>query len=197
MEKDDFLKVCMSDPALVSGPMPIDLFNKSYCIVCSQLACARSRANTMAFSDRAQNWKKNLFDNPPRADDNDPRYANIRAKKFLDLHKEASEAGPGAARYEVQVPTDISTESQLPQTPVYSQTPVTPPVSPPEAPELEPPGPIIPPPNPNPPAKPVFDLNNTPFQQGTIISSKPEKEIIIEPGASFTFGSDDQQADKK
>jgi len=196
MEKDDFLKICLSDPALVKNTVPLDMFTKSYCIVCSQSACARSWANNASFSNRVANWRKNLFDEVPRVADDDPRFDTIRAKKFLTIVRDnVPEVNTGpSSRYEVQTPTMVSTETQLPQTPVYSQAPVIQPAPV----ESETPVEVIPAPITHPePQKPDFDLNNTPFQQGTIISTKPkEKEIFLDPGSTFTFGSD-EQTDKK
>lgn len=89
---NDFLKECMQDPALVKGPMPIDEFNKQVCMQCINSECARSRMVGMSTFVRAQNWKRDLFDNVPRAREDDPRYASIRALRFIspNMHQSIS-----------------------------------------------------------------------------------------------------------
>src|SRR5271157_4373925 len=80
----DFLKECMTDPALVPrGPVPINEFNRVYCLRCGRAECSRSAGSNLAFTNRALNWKHDLFEAPPRADENDPMFADIRAKKFI------------------------------------------------------------------------------------------------------------------
>src|SRR5690348_6277675 len=81
----DFLKECMSDPALVTSPVPIDEFQRNYCIVCANRECARSSANNLAFDRRVANWESTLFTNAPRAKDDDPNFVRIRSKNFAPV----------------------------------------------------------------------------------------------------------------
>lgn len=192
----DYLRECMSDPALVQGPTPIDEFSKAFCIRCIQKDCTRARLNGSLFARRAETWKVNLFDSPPRAKDDDPRYQTIRAKKFLQTANEVVELRQGGVNYEVQTrempdlpaalrkeppaaPAETTPEPETPEPTVQTQ------IAPPD---LDPPAP--PPP---PPAQPVHDASfqNTPFEQGTVLPGGQPQEKVTEVGGSFTFGLDE------
>jgi len=80
---EDYLRECMQDPALVKGPIPIDEFSKQICLQCVNSSCARSRMMGMSTYVRAQNWKRDLFDQVPRAREDDPKYSQIRSKNFI------------------------------------------------------------------------------------------------------------------
>lgn len=194
----DYLRECMSDPALVQGPTPIDEFGKAFCIRCIQKDCTRARLNSSLFARRAETWKENLFDNPPRAKDNDPRYQDIRAKRFLQTAQEVIELRRGGVNYEVQT-------REMPDLPAALRKEPTPPAEPPLEPaplpvtpvqtqaaplDLDPPAP---PPAPPPPAPPAHSapFHNTPFEQGTVLPGGKPAEKITEVGGSFTFGSDE------
>lgn len=68
--KADFLQECMSDFKNV----PIDAFNREYCVLCSNRECTRSWGNISRFDNRVKNWRKVLFEDVPRV--NDPSIAN-------------------------------------------------------------------------------------------------------------------------
>jgi len=186
--KLDFLRECMSDPALVQRPIPIDQFGKAFCIVCAYKPCVRSRANTMLFTERVANWEDRMFRKVPRAPENDERYAQIRGKRFLTVEE------PLIVNTD---PESVPTVEQPPEAPVHS-TPPQP---------TKPPIQIIPVP---PAAAPLVmtqqsppvaaphqgepTLNNTPFQGGIVLPGKPEdkkEDQFVEPGSTFTFGEDE------
>ncbi len=182
--KSDYLKECMTDPALVSGTVPIDQFCQTFCVVCSYKPCTRSRANHMLFTERVANWRPRMFTEVPRAADDDENFARIRAKNFQSVGE----------------PLIVNTQpepSPVPEKPAeaplhfISMTPTEP--------VLE----AAPAPAPPPPAMthPVVatqqepSLNNTPFQGGIILPGKPvdkKEDKFLEPGATFTFGEDDK-----
>jgi hypothetical protein len=191
--KQDFLKECMTETGSI-GRIPIDQFNLQMCRVCAQRLCSRSALNESSFDKRAKNWKIVLFDQVPRATDDDPRYERIRAKNFLSFQPKDSMPNPSPRAYEVMettnVPVAIPPEPKsipivnagiiqiplppLPATPsaVPIQTVIEPQPQSPKVTEMSP------------------DLGNTPFSQGTIL--KPvEEDVVIQPGGSFTFGSDE------
>src|SRR5271156_5711688 len=97
MSKVDFLRECMTDPALVSGPVPHNEFMEHVCRRCDNKECSLSVANSLSFTKRATNWKKDLFLEVPRADDNDPLYAAIRQKNFALID--------GSRTPEIHIPT--------------------------------------------------------------------------------------------
>ena len=191
----DFLKECMSDV----GQGPIDIFQKAFCSVCANRDCSRSTSSSLSFDKRVSNWKDDLFDNVPRADESDPNFARIRAKRFISINNDP----PGISNV---VPVIIETQknnistqmeanmvndrlvvqmdtTQVEPDPVVQSVPVQPvPVQP---------VPVQPVPVPVQPQ----NQSNTTFVQGTTIPGfkKEEKiDVVIEPGASFTFGGSDE-----
>lgn len=198
----DYLRECMSDPALVQGPTPIDEFSKAFCIRCIQKDCTRARLNGSLFARRAETWKKNLFDSPPRASDDDPRYQAIRAKKFLQTVNDVIELRQGGVNYEVQTREMPDIPAALRKAPVVA-TPEPAPSPDPPAPDpprlhiptfeqAPPPAPPAPPPQAAPPPA-VHDapFQNTPFEQGTVLPGGQPQEKVTEVGGTFTFGSDE------
>jgi hypothetical protein len=181
--KSDYLKDCMSEV----GNIPLDQFNLIFCRRCGNQECTRSRLNN-SFQTRVQTWEDRLFKSPPRADDDDPRFSNIRAKKFLPV---------GRQSYEIHTTQNIpiiplKEETSKPPAPI--QPPAPTPVQPP--PVQPPPTQSQPKPQPKPPPTPVApppvsppNIGNTEFNQGTMIGGQTEK--ILEPGGTFTFGDDE------
>ena len=172
----DFLQVCMTDPALVQGQMPIDTFTKVCCLRCIQVDCSRSRMNESSMRIRSLNWKKDLFDEVPRASVNDSRFANMATKKFVPGRESISDPV-----YEIQSPVEekepLVEEELIKTSEVVSKTEkieeseklITKPVE----------------------AKLVENrIANTTFQQGTVLPGK-QKDVILESGASYTFDSED------
>jgi hypothetical protein len=187
-DKTDFLKECMSDPALVSQPIPIDQFSRSFCVVCGYKPCVRSAASGMIFTERVANWKSRMFTDVPRASDNDPNYARIRAKNFQNLNE------PLVVNVQPEVPL-VHSEPSGP--PVHSTPPepTEPPVqvvqTPPAVPPLVMTHPV-PPPGAQQQGEPT--LTNTPFQSGMVLPGKPvdkKEDKFVEPGAIITFGEDE------
>ena len=191
MSKPDFLKECISDPALVEPgqPVPLDAFTKAYCVRCDNRQCARAGSNNMLFDRRVQNWQRDLFVSPPRADEADPRFAQIRAKNFA----------PSGTRLDVPgSPNFVTVAAQPP-------APAPPPADPPASPEPASPEPAAvqsPPEAPSaavPPATipAVYSRTgqgNTPFQQGAVLPGAPAeapRESVVQPGGTFTFGDDE------
>lgn len=76
--RKDYLSECMSEV----GVVPLDVFNKEFCLVCANAECSRSRANNSLFQLRATNWEKDLFLNVPRLKDSDPLAVEIRSKWY-------------------------------------------------------------------------------------------------------------------
>lgn len=177
--KNDFLKECMSDPALVKpgASVPIDDFNKSYCIVCANRECTRSISNNMAFDKRVQNWQNDLFINPPRASDDDPKFVNIRNKNFAPAgHRIEIPGSPNfisvQSKAQVESPPRIETlDNAVIQIPSrFSPQPVNESAS--ENRQA---------------VQAVQD--NTNFSQGVILpgKDKEKKENVDQPGSTFTF----------
>ncbi len=80
----DFLKECMGD---MGNKIPIDEFNKGFCIRCNNSSCTRSKTKGFKFVERANNWKSMYFDDVKRANEKDPKYEEIRSKKFISIPK--------------------------------------------------------------------------------------------------------------
>ena len=165
--KIDYLKDCMSDPALISHPLPIDQFSRSFCMVCSQKACSRSRANTMIFTERVATWRSRLFTNVPRASDDDPNYAIVKAKIFKNVDE----------------PISITTEAPI-ETPIHfiseqikqiDNTTTTAPTPTPTTPTVE-----------------IHNaqIDNIPFKGNVILPGKPidnKIDVPLNPNNTFTF----------
>lgn len=194
MTKSDFLKECISDVSSALGRVvPINDFNQAFCIVCINKECARSRSNNLLFEQRAINWQTTLFRDIPRASENDPRYADIRSKKFEPISPELNIAAPPEPD---NIPENTFDKTKIIQQKMgieFKSEEPEPESEPEPTPELELDKPTPPPvpvkPDPPPPTQP--DTGNTPFTQGTMLSGK-KKEIVLEPGQSYTFGSDDE-----
>ena len=204
----DFLRECMSDPALVQGQVPIDEFNKAYCVRCVQKECARAGLNGSLLARRAATWHTSLFEKPPRAADDDPRYQSIRAKKFLQTSSDVVELRNNGVNYEVQTrempealrknPPEPPAFDPLPPppAPVWASEPAPPAPPAPEPvkaapPVLDAPSPPEPVPDAPPPPRPVdAPPQNTPFEQGMILPGGSD-EKTVEVGGSYVFGSDD------
>lgn len=163
----------------------MDAFNMAWCRVCARRECTRAGLNNSVFDQRARNWKDTLFRKVPRAEDGDPRYANIRAKKFLPLVSAA----------EIRTPPNPISEP-VPQADPDEEAPDTDPN--PEAP-VEP-APVEPPPEPTGPLPEtsVFPVN-TPFQQGSMIGGREPPPPVPPPAApdgvlgedsTYTFDDD-------
>ena len=189
----DFLRECMSDPALVQSQVPIDEFCKAYCVRCVQKECARAGLNSSLLARRAVTWKTNLFDNPPRAEENDPKYQSIRAKKFLQTTHEVVELRNNGVNYEVQThEMPEALRKNTPEAPTLGPPPpvfaAPPPPAPVQAPpELEEPAQAAP--SAPEPRRVDAPPQNTPFEQGTILPGG-SNEKTVEVGGSYVFGDE-------
>lgn len=184
-QKPDYLKDCMSD---VPG-VPIDDFNRSWCVVCTNSGCSRSSANGLAFTRRAENWKEDLFLNVRRAPEDDPKYASIRAKAFIvptpsyEVSSQTSSPTPGPKWFtpvtveEEDLPPDTDPAPEPSAQTSDLQVPAEPPPQAPRAPQ----------------PLPVIGSSNTPFSQGTVLTGAlPVKtEVVMQPGQTYTFGEDE------
>jgi hypothetical protein len=165
----DYLRECISDPALVKGPMPIDEFNKCYCVRCIRTDCTRSTGNNLGFMRRVKNWRHDLFEAPPRAADNDPSFNTIRAKQFIQVSEHSNS--------NVYIPTFVSIEASPKQT--------EPELIQPKIPEsTKQPEQTL--------STPTITQINTPFIQGTILYDEQKipqtpQNIELNPGGTFTF----------
>ena len=77
-ERRDFLPVCNDQGT------PLVDFQAMFCVRCVQPECSRSRAGGL-FEERVSTWQERLFRNPPRMSKDDPLYAAISAKRFLEI----------------------------------------------------------------------------------------------------------------
>lgn len=184
--KSDFLRECLSDV----GQMPLDVFSKRFCLVCSNSECIRSRAHQSPFTYRAENWKKDLFDSVPRAQEDDPNYSNIRSKKFLPLYDpnppsiilnpvQDPQSNPAGLQWQEE---QSETDSDIQASSIIQNVLETQP---------EPQKILV-----NTP-RVVLPVQNTPFTQGLIIPGGPSKSAkqndnVTEPGQSYSFGGDDE-----
>ncbi len=167
----------MNDPALVKGMVPLDEFNKAYCVRCQQRGCERAGMNSSLIAVRARTWKERLFERVPRADNDDPEYDRIRAKRFLP-------AG-GQGTYEIRAEkVDAPSQKAEPQSelwipgltqPAEAQTVAPSPASPtaPGGRGLTSSSPL-----------------NTPFEQGTVLPCEEERKVEV--GGTYVFGSDER-----
>lgn len=165
MSTSDFLRDCMTDPALVpKGPIPIDDFTKVYCLRCSVKECSRSVSSNFIFTNRVMNWKRDLFDAPPRATDNDPVFAEIRTKRFIQIPVQIEQIIPEESKkqksLDIKIIEEQSESIHKPQdiTQISSKK-----------------------------------LINTKFNQGLMVGNPIEstKEIItLESGGTFSFDSE-------
>ena len=183
----DYLKECMSDV----GQGPLDIFQKAFCSVCANRDCTRSAANGMAFDRRILNWKNDLFDSVPRADEADPKFDGIRSKKFLPIV-------PGSVNVSMWSPPAAEAPVEVPK-PLIHFAVESKPISIQEAPTEAAVVPQKAPSEPLPVAKPVqgaLNPGNTPFTQGTVLpgytAPKPTEDIILESGGTFTLGGEDE-----
>lgn len=173
--RSDFLKECMSDV----GQAPLDEFNRAFCVRCQNPECVRSGGNHSLFNKRVSGWREAMFDRVPRAADDDPRYAQIRAKRFLPIGEPRPHATVSTAK-----PPVISAEKMpAPRAPEPVPDPSVPEVGASvtvEEPQPQPqPQPVV-----RPAIRPATDVQNTPFIQGTVLKGG---DPVEKPGSTFTF----------
>ncbi len=164
----------MTDLKSSGVPLAIDEFSKVYCTRCIQSECSRSSKNDHLVN-RALNWKRDLFDNPPRALESDPTYDEFRSKRFISNTQE------NERRPVFQVGSFTPKETQIEFTEEFSLP--TEELNIIEVVKEEP--------------KLVIPVNKNPFKISTVQSpdSAPSteekvKESNVKPGGTFVFGSD-------
>lgn len=167
------------------GNVPLDQFQTAFCRVCGNRACSRSSLNNSIFDRRVRNWEKILFTEVPRASDDDPRYSNIRAKLFSPVGGHPYEVREAREPAYVAPPAgNVPNVQPVPASrPVPPQAPRPAPVAVPEPEGKAARGAEEPP---RPAAKPVPDVANTPFTQGSMVSGK-DKDVVLEPGGTYVL----------
>lgn len=159
--KNDFLKECLSEVSSKIGKMvPIDDFNKNFCVVCVNHECSRAASGKLKFENRVNNWESIYFTGVSRADNNDPKFEHIRMQKFVT---------PNSNIYVLDEPNIIVPEPILKPDPVPDPTPK---VVTPETPKV-----LVSPPQP-------VTQTNTQFNQGAMLT--PDK-TTVDPGQVFVF----------
>lgn len=78
-EKRDELKVCNDQG------VPLEDFKLAFCDRCLNQDCTRSIAGQSRFEQRVNTWYERLIEAPTKLDEADPRFNQIRAKRFIDV----------------------------------------------------------------------------------------------------------------
>jgi len=180
--RPDFLKECMSDV----GQAPLDEFNRVFCVRCQNPECVRSGGNHSLFKKRVTGWKEALFDQVPRASEDDPRYAKIRAKRFLPVGQPRPQVVVSTANLPV-IEASKMPKPRVPAPPAQEADPPAPHPEPAPAPATAPTTTAerpVPPPVPAPAPRQVGDMQNTPFVQGTVLKGA---DPVEKPGSTFVF----------
>lgn len=84
-ERRDYLAVCNDQGVALNE------FQQTVCVRCVQPECSRSRAGGL-FETRVSSWQERLFEKPARMTRDDPRYAAISAKHFMEIDVARSSA---------------------------------------------------------------------------------------------------------
>ena len=179
----DFLRECMQDPALVpNGPVPINDFTKVYCLRCSTKQCSRSAGSNFVFTNRVKNWKRDLFDAPPRAVETDAVFDAVRAKRFVQVSVKLEQS-----EIPQRTSSPIEVIEETPETPEIIET--TEPIT--SSFQSAKPEPSVPRVEQSIPRMPV----NTKFNQGSMVGNpapQPTAETIVESGGTFSFDDEDK-----
>jgi hypothetical protein len=78
-EKRDWLGTCNDQG------VPLEDFQRQFCARCLQPECTRSQHGQSQFDARVANWEDRFFHSVPQMDESDPRFQQIRAKRFLGI----------------------------------------------------------------------------------------------------------------
>lgn len=78
-DRRDELKAC-NDQGI-----PLEDFKLAFCDRCLNPECTRSVAGQSRFEQRVSTWYERLFKAPDRLNEADPRFTQIRAKRFIDV----------------------------------------------------------------------------------------------------------------
>lgn len=122
--KPDYLSICNEH-----GDDPT-AFKKVWCASCANKECANYGS---AMQRRAENWRKDLFENPPKMPESDPRLEVIRKKNFEGRPPsqwQTNEVPPKTANTTPATPTTINYElitanTEPPKTDAWSSEPKT------------------------------------------------------------------------
>lgn len=174
--KNDFLRECMAEV----GILPINEFTQAYCLRCVNQECSRSAGNQHLFVQRAENWKKRLFTEVIRANENDPQFAEVRSKLFVPKQPHLGSINMPTIQPE---PTEIINRSKPEPEPEPIEEAIL------EESLLEIPIESSPKSmNPKITPAPNIGIQNTPFQQGTMLGDAP---INIIPAGGTVFFEDE------
>lgn len=195
--KEDYLKECLSEvTSKLKKVVPMDDFQREFCVYCQNKECARSGASNMSFDRRAANWYRDLFQNIPRASENNEN--TLKVAKIWESSMEF--VGKPKVHVKVQDEPEIKQElkSEPKQEPIQEPETLQEPESvqinqePIEIPEqTKIPEPVkiteqiptlltV--------SKPIQSpiIRNTPFDKPEYIGEEP-KEKIIQVGGTYTF----------
>lgn len=187
--KRDYLKECMSD----AGNPPLDKFQIAWCVHCQNAECVRNGGKNFKFNKRVDSWKEDLFESPPRATEEDPRFNDIRLKRFVPVS--------GGKTYELR----SSREVPFISTPAVKEPEkvVTNPPSMPSRFQIDEGNPttedlviqepaLVAPVQSAPINSHVADLVNTKFTQGAVLPGEKQEsgDKVESPGSTFTFDND-------
>lgn len=79
IEKRDWLSECNDHK------IPLEDFHRQFCSRCVTPDCTRSQVGQSKFDSRVVSWEDRLFLQVPQMSPSDPRYEQIRGKKFLNI----------------------------------------------------------------------------------------------------------------
>jgi len=189
--KTDFLKECISDvSSKLHRMVPIDDFNRTFCVVCVNRDCARSKSNNLKFESRVNNWEDLYFNKVKRADNQDPQFESIRIKRFVSPEDRST-----YIIKEPELEPKPEPKTNLDPEPVLEpviQAPEKEP-QPMDVPELNVPKPKESIPDPIPQA--VDQVTNTPFVQGTMLPGS-KQATVLESSQVFVFDDDNEEQAK-
>jgi hypothetical protein len=195
MNRRDLLSEC-AQPGT-----PIDVLKNEWCARCGNPECVRSMVGTKKFDRRVLNWEEKLFLHPPLLSQDDPRFAQIVAQKFITID-------PGRTP-EIRSDWVDPRELKEPSSPII-QVPTAP-----STPDPAPAPPTVQAPAPNPPkpsvsprsasAAQALAVTNAPDQTGKILRGAPEASTtrpdpwavpdpphpddeVVQPGAKIKMG---------
>jgi len=187
-EKHDFLSVCNDHG------VPVRDFEAQFCFRCLQPECTRSLSGKSRFERRVDTWEDQFFNHVPRMSEADPRFVQLRAKKFIEIERGPVPEIGRAVRAWID-PRDLDAAPESPHS-----TEDSPPVPPAEVAEEES-STLTETPLSQSPPPPV--LMNTPFRQGQMLrgskpaapprdpwAAKPKEPEIpkVRPGAKIKLG---------
>ncbi len=178
----DYLRECMES---VGNP-PIDAMTKNWCLHCAERGCERAGAKKLSFDGRVATWRERLFLNVPRADEEDPRYDNVRGRKFLPGAQSVGAAPPKTVIFMPGIPIVEPAEPRIvvPGRFVESRDQSAPEerwIDLPELQEESMPSPEAGGPEADDGEGTRSGASNTPFEQGAVLPGAPETPVTAAP----------------